>query len=155
MDIESLLRLLKENKVKFVIIGAMAFPIHGYARATLDVDIFIEPSLRNAKKTLKALKEFGYDVEEVTVEDLLNKKLLIRQYYVATDIHPFVKGVTFEEVWKRKVEGKIGEVNVYFPSLDDLIKMKEKAGRAKDKEDLKVLKKLKQKCGKCSVNSVD
>ena len=44
MDIESLLRLLNAHKVKYVIIGAAAFPVHGYARATLDVDIFIEPS---------------------------------------------------------------------------------------------------------------
>ena len=35
MAIENLLRLLKEHKVKFVIIGAAAFPVDGYARATL------------------------------------------------------------------------------------------------------------------------
>jgi len=42
MDIENLLRLLNENKVKFVIIGATAFPVHGYSRATLDVDILFK-----------------------------------------------------------------------------------------------------------------
>jgi hypothetical protein len=36
MDTEKLLRLLKENKVRFVVIGATAFPAYGYARATLD-----------------------------------------------------------------------------------------------------------------------
>ena len=49
MDIENLLRLLKERKVKFVIIGATAFPVHGYVRATVDVDLFIESSKPNAK----------------------------------------------------------------------------------------------------------
>jgi predicted nucleotidyltransferase len=43
MDIENLLRSLNEYKVEFVIIGATAFPIHGYARATLDIDLFIRP----------------------------------------------------------------------------------------------------------------
>jgi len=38
VDTESLLRSLKEHKVKFVIIGATAFPVHGYSRATLDID---------------------------------------------------------------------------------------------------------------------
>lgn len=39
MDTESRLKSLNERKVKFVIIGAAAFPIHGYSRATLDIDI--------------------------------------------------------------------------------------------------------------------
>ncbi len=143
MDTESLLKLLKEHKVDFVVIGATAFPVHGYARATLDIDIFIRPTEDNAEKTLLALKKFGYDVIDVKKKDLLTKKLLIRQYLVETDIHPFAKGVTFEDVWINKVRSKFGDTFVYFASLDDLIKMKQAAGRSKDKEDLKYLKKLK------------
>lgn len=144
MDTESLLKSLKEHRVDFVIIGATAFPVHGYARATLDIDIFIRPTETNAEKTWQALKAFGYDVSDIKKEDLLKKKLLIRQYTVETDIHPFVKGVSFEEVWINKVRAKFGNIFVYFASLDALIKMKRAAGRAKDLEDLKYLKKLKK-----------
>ena len=144
MDIENLLKLLKEYKVKFVIIGAMAFPLYGYSRVTLDTDIFIKSTEKNAERTWKALKKFGYDVADITIQDLLSKKLLIRQYAVETDIHPFAKGITFEEVWKHKKAGKIGNITIYFASLDDLIKMKKAAGRKKDKDDLKILKKLKK-----------
>lgn len=142
MDTESLLKLLKEHKVDFVIIGATAFPVHGYARATLDIDIFIRPTQENALRALAALKKFGYDVSDVDKEDLLKKKLLIRQYAVETDIHPFVTGITFERVWKNKVKARFGNTFVYFASLDDIIKMKRAAGRAKDLEDMKYLKKL-------------
>lgn len=145
MDTESLLKSLNENKVKFVIIGAASFPFHGYSRATLDIDIFIENTKYNAKKTLKALKSFGYDVSDISIADLLSKKVLIRQYILETDIHPFVKGITFKEVWKNRVKGKIGSQEVFFSSLDDLIKMKKAAGRKKDKEDLRILIKLKNK----------
>ena len=68
MDIENLLRLLKENKVKFVVIGASAFPVHGYSRTTLDTDIFIEPTKSNATRCLQSLKEFGYDTADITKE---------------------------------------------------------------------------------------
>lgn len=95
MDTEKLLRSLKENKVDFVVIGATAFPVYGYARATLDIDIF-------------------------------------------------VKGVTFEEIWRNKIIAKFGETDVYFPCLEDMIRMKKAAGRAKDLEDLKYLKKIKK-----------
>ena len=143
MDTESLLRSLKEHKVKFVIIGATAFPVYGYSRATLDIDIFMRPERANAEKTLVALKSFGYDVRDVTVDELLTKKILIRQYLVETDIHPYVKGVSFDDVWINKVKSKFGDTFVWFASLDDLIKMKKAAGRPKDIEDLKYLIKLK------------
>ena len=71
MDTEKLLRLLKENKVIFVIIGASAFPVYGYARATLDIDIFIKPELENIRKTMKAFAAFGYDLTDLTADDFL------------------------------------------------------------------------------------
>ena len=144
MNTEKLLKLLKENHVKFVIIGATAFPVHGYSRATLDIDIFIKPDKENAKRTLKALQDFGYDVDDVTIDDLLTNKVLIRQYLVETDIHPFVKGVTFDRIWKNKVKARFGKTYVWFASLDDLIAMKKAASRTKDKEDLKYLNVLKK-----------
>lgn len=144
MDTESLLKSLKGHRVQFVIIGATAFPVHGYSRATLDIDIFIRPDKSNAEKALSALEDFGYDISDITIDEILTKKILIRQYLVETDIHPFVKGVSFEEVWKNRVKAKFGDTFVWFASLDDLIKMKKAAGRPKDREDLKYLLKLKK-----------
>ena len=145
MDTEDLLRLLNARRVEFVIIGATAFPIHGYARATLDIDIFIRPAPPNATRLLEALREFGYDVSDITLEDLLTRKVLIRQYLVETDIHPYVSGATFDQVWKNRVSGTYGREKVFYASLDDLIVMKQAAGRPKDLEDLRILKTLKEK----------
>lgn len=145
MDTEKLLRSLKENKAIFVIIGATALPVYGYARATLDIDLFIKPDARNIKRVMKALEEFGYDLIGLTPEDFLRNKILIRQYTVEADIHPFVKGISFDDVWKNKIKAKFGKTEVYFPSLDDMIKMKKAAGRAIDKEDLKYLRRIKRR----------
>jgi predicted nucleotidyltransferase len=143
MDTESLLRFLNARKARYVVIGATAFPVHGYARATLDVDLFIEASEENARRVRDALSDFGYDVTDLTIDDLRKKKILIRQYVLQTDLHPFVAGATFEDVWKNRVESRLGRTPAAFASLDDLIRMKEAAGRPKDLEDLKVLRKLK------------
>jgi predicted nucleotidyltransferase len=145
MDTASLLKLLNEYNVKYIIIGAAAFPIHGYARATLDIDIFIKPTPENVRRTISALKAFGYDINDVSEDDMLSKKILIRQYIVETDIHPFVTGITFEEVWNNKVEAEIYGQTANFACLDDLIKMKKAAGRAKDKTDLETLLELKSR----------
>ncbi len=148
MDTESLLRSLSAHDVCFVVIGAAAFPIHGYARATLDIDIFIEPTSENAARAREALRVAGYDMTDVSIEDLLTKKLLIRQYSLETDVHPFVAGVSFEEVWDRRVEGRIGQATAPFACLEDLIRMKRASGRKKDADDLRVLLRLQQKRGK-------
>ena len=144
MKVEKLFALLKEHKVQFVVIGATAFPVHGYARATLDIDIFIRPNRSNAERVWRSLKEFGYDVTDISTDDLLKKKLLIRQYAVETDVHPFVKGISFEKVWKNKVGASYGRTLVWFASLGDLIRMKRAAGRPKDLEDLRYLERIKK-----------
>lgn len=145
MGIENLLKSLNAHKVRYVIIGATAFPVHGYSRTTQDIDIFIEPNQANVQRIFLALKSFGYDVSDISIDDLLTKKVLIRQYLVETDIHPFAKGISFKTVWRNKVRNKIGATPAYFAGLDDLIRMKKAAGRPKDKEDLKILRKIKQR----------
>jgi predicted nucleotidyltransferase len=142
MVTEQLLRSLNENKAVYVVIGATAFPAYGYARATLDIDLFVKPSRANIRRVMKALRQFGYDLGDFTIDDFLTHKVLIRQYVLETDIHPFVKGVSFAEIWKNKISGRIGKADVFFPSLEDMIRMKKAAGRAKDREDLKFLRKL-------------
>jgi predicted nucleotidyltransferase len=144
LDTENLLKSLNDHKVEYVVIGATAFPIHGYARATLDIDLFIRPTPENVRRALAALRSFGYDVEDLNEEDLLKNKILIRQYLVETDIHPFVSGTTFEQVWANRVTGSYKNQKVHYASLQDLITMKKAAGRSKDLEDLKVLLKLRQ-----------
>ena len=145
MDTEKLLRCLNDHGVKYVVIGATAFPIHGYARATLDVDFLLEPSPENAARTLEALRTFGYDVADLTAADLLQYKVLVRQYVVEADFHPNAAGVTFDGVWKRRIEAPYGSTATAFASLDDLILMKEAAGRPKDLEDLRYLRKLRER----------
>jgi len=145
MDRESLLRSLNEHRVEYVVIGAAAFPAHGYARATLDIDVFIRPTQANAERVFAALDAFGYELEDLKVEELLTKKVLLRQYTVELDVHPFVAGAEFEGVWERRVAGHFGTVPVWYSSLDDLIAMKEAAGRPKDIEDLKALRLLRER----------
>jgi len=98
MDTERLLQFLNENRVLFVVIGATAFPVYGYARATLDIDLFVKPSRANIRKVMRGLRQFGYDLADFNEDDFLTHKVLIRQNAPETDIHPIVKGVSFAEI---------------------------------------------------------
>ncbi len=149
MNVKKLLQLLVDRKVKFVVIGAWAFPAYGYTRNTVDIDLFFEPTSANAKRLVKALTDFGYDgIENLTMDELIKKKTLFRQYLMDTDIHPFVAGVKFKEVWKSKKEVEIEKVKVFIPSLEHIIRMKKAAGRTKDLADLEFLEEIKKQTRK-------
>lgn len=147
MDIESFLRSLNEHEVRYVVIGAMAFPHHGYARASLDVAVFIEPTPENATRALDAMAAFGFDTSDLVVDDLLQYKVLVRHCVVQVDLHPFVAGAELDSTWRRSEEADVGGVPARVPCLDDLIAMKEAAGRPKDLEDLKYLRALRARRG--------
>ena len=149
MTIQKLLRSLVEHKVIFVVIGAWAFPAYGYTRNTYDIDIFFNPTKANVQWLIRALKNVGYDgLEDLTIDQLLKRKTLFRQYVLDTDIHPFVKGEEVKGVWKTKKEVEIEKVKVYVPSLDNLISMKKATGRTKDLADLEYLEEIKKQTAK-------
>lgn len=139
MQPEKLIELFNAHKIKYLLIGAAACSAHGFTRSTSDIDFFIEATPENAQKVLNALSEFGYDVSDLTIDDVLGFKLLFRQYWLDTDIHPFVKGAKFKSAWEKRFRAPFEGVPAAYVSLNDLISMKRAAGRPKDKEDLKHL----------------
>ena len=149
MDIKTLLQSLLDHKVKFLVIGAWALPAYGYERTTRDVDIFFEPTEANTLNLVKALQAMGYDgIQNLAIEHILKKKILFRQFILQTDIHPFVKGATFEEAWKSRVETEIKGQKVFVPSFDTLLAMKRAANRERDQEDIRQLEARREAFGK-------
>lgn len=49
-DYREMLQMLSEEKVKYLVVGAFALAVHGYPRATGDIDIWVEPVRENAEK---------------------------------------------------------------------------------------------------------
>lgn len=152
MEIRDLLKLLNERRVNYAIIGAQACAAHGFVRATEDIDILIEPSIDNIDRLRAALEAFGYDTHNATLRDFQTKKILFRQYWIDTDIHPSAEGISTQNALKNRVTGEYEDVPAYFASLDDLIKMKTAAGRPKDIEDLRHLKEIKRQLRKKNVS---
>lgn len=112
---------------------------------TADIDILIAPTAANARRALEALADTGYDVTDLKPDELLLKKILLRQYVLATDIHPSVKGARFETIWRNRVPDEIEGVPVFVASLNDLIRMKRAANRKKDREDLAILLEIRKR----------
>ena len=140
-DYEELLSLLNKNKVKYSIIGAFAVGFYGKPRYTKDMDILVEPSPKNAKRIVNALKEFGFGSLELSEKDFTKKGSIIQLGYepVRVDILTSIEGCDFSQVWKNRTTGIYGKEKVFFIGLNELISNKKATGRKQDKADLDIL----------------
>lgn len=145
-DYKDILLALSDEKVNFLLVGAYAMAIHGYPRATMDIDIWIMPSPRNADAVLRALQRFGAPTDNITSEDF-QKDGIIFQIGVAPrriDIITAASGLIFEETYNRSSTVEFEGIKVHVPSIDDLIKNKRASGRTKDLADAEALESLKK-----------
>jgi hypothetical protein len=127
----------------------MAAVLYGSPRLTKDIDILIEPTLENASRLLKALKEIGFVTVELTNADkMVKNEITIFRDYIRLDVLTKIKGVNFLKAWNNKVIKRIEGTKLYLMSLDDLIVSKKSAARELDLEDVVILKKIKKRLKK-------
>ena len=144
-DYRDILQALNAEQVDFILVGAYALAAHGYPRATMDIDLWVMPSLENAEAVIRALKRFGSPLHGLTTEDLQSDDTVF-QIGVAPrriDLITRATGLDFKSASKNSVTKKFDGIELMVLSVDDLIINKEATGRPKDRVDADELKKLK------------
>lgn len=140
-DFKEFLRLLNANSVDYLLVGGYAVAIHGYPRATVDMDVWIRPSQPNAEAIVQALRAFGFDLPDLKAEVFLSPRALVR-----FGVPPFrievmtaIDGVAYDVCRSRALTVDIDGIPVPVIALDDLKANKRAAGRHKDLADLENL----------------
>jgi predicted nucleotidyltransferase len=136
-----LLKLLNAHEVKYLIVGGYAVAYHGYPRTTGDIDIWIDRSGENARRTVEALREFGFDVPTLQPELLMKPDRIVRMGYppLRVEILTSASGVEFAPCYENRVEDEMGGTTVSIIGLECLKKNKRASGRHKDLDDLEHL----------------
>jgi hypothetical protein len=143
-DYREMLQILGDEKVRFLLVGAYALAAHGYPRATMDIDIWVMPAPDNADAVLRALRRFGAPLNNLTKADL-EQEGTVFQIGVAPrriDIITAVSGLQFDEAFSHASPVDVEGVQVYNPSVADLICNKRASGRTKDLADAEALEYL-------------
>lgn len=142
-DFREFIQLLNENEVKYLVIGGYAVAFHGYPRYTKDLDFWIWANPDNANRLIKTIKDFGLESMDLSQEDLLDLDNVIQIGYEPNRIDVIVdlEGLDFESCYTRRIDSAMGDINIPFIGLEDLIKNKLSTGRMQDKVDANKLKK--------------
>jgi hypothetical protein len=140
-DFKEFLKLLTEEQVEYLLVGAYAVGYHGYPRGTVDMDVWIATNPSTADRLLRVLERFGFGKAGASKETLLMPDKVIRMGLPPYRIEVLtgISGVTFQECYSRRVQGTIDGVSVPIISLEDLKKNKLAAGRDKDRNDIRHL----------------
>lgn len=139
-DFNDFIKALNCNSVEYVIVGAFALAFLGHPRATGDIDIWIRPVRKNAKKLLKALTDFGIKAMNITEKDILSGKIIQIGYPpVRIDLITVMDELTRQEIWKNRRPGKFGKNRVFYLGKKAFIRNKRAIGRNKDLADLELL----------------
>lgn len=137
----SLLAAFLVAEVEYTVVGGVAVNAHGYVRATNDLDIFIRPTEDNARAAFNALLALGVPLEGLTSADLLNDEENLRfgpeEDHI--DILSSIGEMTFDQVWRNRVETLVAGLSVPFISKPDLIENKRQVGRLRDLADVEEL----------------
>lgn len=147
-DLKEFIELLNENKVEYLVVGGYAASFHSRPRYTKDIDFWVNPTVSNAKRVIKTLKQFGFDNIDITTEDLTNKDQFIQLGYalVRIDLITGMIGLKFSTAYKNKITGTYGSIkNVNYISAGDLIINKTLSGRKQDLFDVSWIKKYSTK----------
>jgi hypothetical protein len=135
---------LNRSRAKYLVIGGIACVLHGYLRATTDVDILIERTLENAGLVLDALSTIGYGfAREWTPGELLKRPITVIGDDPAVDVFTVAWKVKYEQAVKRSSVVDVGGVPVPLIAIDDLIETK-RTGRALDAADIEALEEIKR-----------
>ncbi|GMR01647.1 MAG: hypothetical protein BMS9Abin19_1057 [Gammaproteobacteria bacterium] len=88
--------------------------MHGYVRATTDIDLIVDLQVEEAEKVIKTLLAAGYRPR-----------------------------IPFDDLWQRSQIFEVDGTKIRVCSIDDLLKLKEISGRARDKDDIEKLLQIK------------
>ena len=159
MNFLDVLNTLTEDGVEFVIVGGVAARLHGSTRLTHDLDIVPKLDDVSWKRLIQSIwslntrpripesRERIENVENVR-SWIVEKHMLalsFRSPSGAAEIDLLVsESHNFDGLKSRALQIQVGGRTYYVASIDDLIAMKQKAGRPQDLLDIQTLQKIKQ-----------
>lgn len=155
VDFEGIFECLNAAGVRYVCVGGIAVLLHGVDRLTADLDLVVELTPQASLKAIEALLAAGFRTKipadprgfadpETRRTWIQDKHMQVLSFWDTTrtrpDVDIFVEyPLDFETLYTQSVLTALERSTCRIASVEHLIVMKRKAGRAKDLQDIEEL----------------
>lgn len=160
-SVEAIVRAFNARGVRYLIAGGLAVVAHGYVRFTADMDLILDLDPGNLAQALDVLAELEYRPRAPVPLDAFadpeqrarwvqEKGLTVFSLYSprhpATEIDVFVEPpFDFDVAYRSAEQLEISPgIPATFIGFDDLVRLKERAGRPQDRLDVEKLTALRR-----------
>ena len=157
---EKIFQEFNARGLRYVIVGGIAVNLHGFSRATGDLAIAIALTDGECRAFAEACRALGYVPRlPVSLEDFADAEkrrewIEGKNMKVFSVWHPqkamelvdvIIDGVgDFDAMFDNRVVMKSGTTEIPVAAIPDLIRLKEIAGRERDKIDVRALRKIQE-----------
>jgi predicted nucleotidyltransferase len=158
MFFELLFRKLQEKQVDYMVVGGVALVLQGAIRMTADLDLMVALDEHNLTVFVDVMNEMGFKpkapvpseafISAVNRESWIQDEgMMVFSFYhpgeMVSLVDVFVsEPIPYSEMSKRRDIKLIDDFSIPVASIQDLIKLKQIAGRPQDIEDIKALEAL-------------
>jgi hypothetical protein len=142
-DFRDFIFALNTCKVEYILVGGYSVILHGYARTTGDMDVWVNRTSENYQRLLKAFAVFGMPVFDMTESNFLQNDALdvftFGRSPVSIDVMTHLKGLEFQDAFNNASLTPVEGLSIRLISYNDLLKAKQASGRSKDINDIEHL----------------
>ncbi len=138
-ELSQLISALEDGGIEYAVCGGLALTIHGFPRATFDIDVLIRPE--SLERAYEIAAKYEYDIRGLDMS-FKEKAVEIRRVSKIDEdgeVLPLDFLLTtsqVEDVWETREKLIWKDKTLWIVSREGLIKMKKLAGRAKDLIDV-------------------
>lgn len=142
-ELSNIISALNENEIEYAVCGGLALTIHGFPRATFDIDVLIRPE--SLEKAYEIAARYGFDIRGLDMS-FKEKAVEIRRVSKIDEtgevlpLDYLLVTPQVEDVWETREKLDWEGKTLWIVSREGLIKMKQLAGRDKDLIDIDRIK---------------
>ena len=139
-DLVSLCKALNAEGVRYVLIGGFAVILHGFVRATKDVDLLVDASIQNVQRLKRAMATLPDNAIALMSDDEVDQYGVVRvadEFVV--DLMKSACGIDYEEAAGHVEQHEVSGVLIPVADKELLIRTKETV-RPSDAADVRFLR---------------
>lgn len=159
-DFGAIFSALSSGGVRYLVVGGVAVVLHGHTRFTSDVDLVVALDEANVRRAIEALRTLGYrpraPVDALGFADAETRRSWIEEKnltvfslwspaHPGTEVDFFVEEpFDFDRAFERALRVDLGGIEVPVAPVEELVALKQRAGRPKDLEDIAELRAIEE-----------